>query len=87
MSSENQLIVYIKPGCPWCVDAVAYLKREGFTFEEVDVMSDPEQYCYMQKSQVKLRSDSHCGDLILADFDVDEMTEFFNEHNITAPSK
>mgnify|MGYP001235461477 CR=1 FL=1 len=88
MSSENQLIVYIKPGCPWCVDAVAYLKREGFTFEEVDVMSDPEQYCYMQKISGQTCAPTlTCGDLILADFDVDEMTEFFNEHNITAPSK
>ncbi|MBP84542.1 MAG: NrdH-redoxin [Verrucomicrobiales bacterium] len=88
MSSENQLIVYIKPGCPWCVDAVAYLRKEGFPFEEVDVISDPEQYRYMQKISGQTCAPTlTCGDLLLADFDVDEMIEFFDEHNITTPGK
>lgn len=87
MSSETNLVVYIKPGCPWCVDAVAYLKREGFPFEEVDVIADPAQFLHMQKiSGQSCAPTLAYGELMLPDFDVDEMVAFFEEHGITAPS-
>jgi len=35
-----ELKVYVKPGCPWCVQAVAFLRDAGFDFEEIDVISD-----------------------------------------------
>ena len=44
MSAEPELKVYIKPGCPWCVDAIAYLKKDGFTFTEIDVIANPAMY-------------------------------------------
>jgi glutaredoxin 3 len=83
MSEEPVLKVYIKPGCPWCVDAIAYLKKDGFTFEEIDVYADPAMY-----QEMKDLSGQSCaptltyGELLLADFGVDEMQVFFNKHNI-----
>ncbi len=84
MESSSSLTVYIKPGCPWCVDAIAHLKREGFRFEEVDVISNPEEFKIMRElSGQSCAPTLTYGELLLADFDVDEMQEFFNEHGIT----
>ena len=78
------LKVYLTPGCPWCVDAVAYLDREGFNYEGFDVISDREQYAEMQRiSGQTCAQPLTSGDLLLADFDVDEMKAFFEEHDIS----
>ena len=31
------LKVFIKPGCPWCVEAVAWLKREGYSWSDLSL--------------------------------------------------
>ena len=82
-ANSPELKVYIKPGCPWCVDAVAYLKRKGIAFEEIDVISDPEMYAEMRSlSGQSCAPTLTYGDLMLADFDVGEMKAFFAEHGI-----
>lgn len=79
-----KLTVYLKPGCPWCVDAVGYLNREGFSYEGVDVIANPDKYAEMKAlSGQSCAPTLTCGDLLLADFGVDEMVEFFEEHGIT----
>lgn len=77
------LKVYLKPGCPWCVDAIAYLDREGFSYERVDVIADPDQFAEMRRisGQTSAPTLSY-GDLVLADFGVDELVPFLEEHNI-----
>ena len=78
------LKVYLKPGCPWCIDAVAYLDREGFTYEGIDVIADREQYAEMQRLSGQTCAPTLTyGELLLADFDVDEMVAFFDKHDIT----
>lgn len=78
------LKVYLKPGCPWCIDAVAHLDREGFEYEAIDVIADPAKYAEMQRlsGQTCAPTLTH-GDLLLADFDVGEMVTFFEKHGIT----
>jgi glutaredoxin len=83
MADSPILQVYIKPGCPWCVDAVAYLNREGFEFEEIDVIADPDRFEEMRRlSGQSCAPTLTFGDLLLADFDVAEMRDFFSEHGI-----
>ncbi|HQZ27885.1 MAG: glutaredoxin family protein [Verrucomicrobiales bacterium] len=83
MSEEPILKVYIKPGCPWCVDAIAYLKKDGFQFEEIDVYADPAMYQEMKDLSGQSSAPTLTyGELLLADFGVDEMQAFFNQHNI-----
>ena len=78
------LKVYLKPGCPWCVDAVAYLDREGFQYEPVDVIANREKYAEMQQlSGQSCAPTLTYGDLLLADFDVREMIAFFEKHGVT----
>ena len=75
--------VYIKPGCPWCVDAVAWLKREGYEFEEIDVIANPASFDEMlQISGQSCAPTMTVGDLLLADFGVPELELFVEEHEI-----
>lgn len=87
MSNTPPLKVYIKPGCPWCVDAIAFLRREEIDFEEIDVIGNPEKFAEMREISgqtyaptLSMQTDE--GDVILADFDVGELKEFFAEHGI-----
>ncbi len=82
-TTPETLVVYIKPGCPWCVDAEAWLKREGYSYEAVNVNADPAAYEKMRKlSGQSCAPTLTFGELMLADFDVAEMEAFFDKHGI-----
>ena len=83
MSDTPELKVYIKPGCPWCVEAVAWLKKEGYTFQTLDVIADPVLYeeMYRLSGQSKAPTLTY-GDLLLADFGVEELEEFVEANEI-----
>lgn len=84
-TDSETLIVYIKPGCPWCVDAEAWLKREGYSYEAVNVISNPEAYEKMRElSGQSCAPTLTFGELMLADFDTGEMEAFFDKHGIAA---
>lgn len=84
MSDTPTLTVYIKPGCPWCVDAEAWLKREGYSYEAVDVIADREKFAEMQRlSGQSCAPTMTYGDLLLADFGVDELEAFVEKHEIS----
>ena len=53
-----ELTLYIKPWCPWCVEAVAWLEDKGYQFNTIDVLSDPVAYERMRRiSQTITHSD------------------------------
>lgn len=83
MADKPLLKVYLKPGCPWCVDAVAWLKKNDYSFEAIDVDADPSKYDEMREisGQGKAPTLTY-GDLLLADFGVDELVPFLREHGI-----
>jgi glutaredoxin 3 len=83
MSDSPILKVYVKPGCPWCVDVIAYLKSNGYRFEEIDVMRDPARFDEMRRLSGQSSAPTMTsGDLLLADFGVDELRTFLSEHGI-----
>lgn len=70
-------ILYIKPGCPWCDDALEYLAAEKIQVDIVDVRSDRQAMTDM----IELSGQSKCPTLdwhgdVLADFGVDELIPF-----------
>ena len=78
------MILYVKRSCPWCIDAVDWLQRHGYTFEEVDVLSNREAYARMreisgQSLAPTLETDD--GD-ILPDFDTKQLERFLVERHI-----
>lgn len=40
--SAEQVTVYSRPGCPFCMSLRAGLQRSGLEFTEVDIWQDPE---------------------------------------------
>jgi glutaredoxin len=70
-------ILYIKPGCPWCDEVVAYLKRKNITVKTVIVSGNPAA----MKEMVDLSGQSKAPTMdwqgeVLADFGVDELIPF-----------
>ncbi|MGK0189168.1 MAG: glutaredoxin 3 [Verrucomicrobiales bacterium] len=76
--------VFVKSGCPWCVDAVRYLREEGYVFQEIDVLQDSAAFDEMVAfSGQSLAPTMKVKDAVLADFGVDELKDFLASHRIT----
>lgn len=71
------IIVYTKTGCPWCNDVLDYLKREHISYEEREVLSNPEYFQEMiDKSGQKKAPTLDIDGVILKDSDVDQVREY-----------
>lgn len=85
--ASPQMKVYIKPGCPWCTSALAWLEKEGYQFARIDVISSAEAFDEMvELSGQTLAPTMSYGDLVLADFGVPELEKFVDEHGIDPQS-
>lgn len=77
------MVLYVKRYCPWCIEAMAYLDREGFHYELVDVLADAEAYARMREvSGQSLTPTMEVAGKVLADFDVGQLKEFLGENGI-----
>jgi glutaredoxin len=73
-------ILYIKPGCPWCIAAEEELQKLGVKYECREVRSNPAYFEEMKKlsGQTKapvLQMDGR----ILADFGPEELPGFLRK--------
>ncbi|HVU38224.1 MAG TPA: glutaredoxin family protein [Opitutales bacterium] len=69
-------ILYVKRGCPWCREALAYFSQHGV---EVDVRDVNESKAAMQRmmeisGQTKTPTLEY-GDFVVADFSVNELLD------------
>jgi glutaredoxin len=73
--------LYIKPWCPWCSEAVGWMRRRGLDFQAVDVLSDARAFEHMRKiSSQSLTPTLEMPDgKVLADFDTRELERFLEE--------
>ena len=72
--------LFIKPGCPWCDEAIEWLDARGIRYTTLDVTSDPAAREEMREltGQTKAPSievDGH----VLPDFGADELEEWWNK--------
>jgi len=74
---ENERILYLKTGCPWCVEVERYLERKGIEVRKVIVSGNREAMNEMTQisGQSKAPTLNWEGD-ILADFGVEELVPF-----------
>ena len=79
-----ELTLYVKPWCPWCIEAVDWLEAKGYQFKEVDVLSDPDAYGRMRRiSKQSLTPTLETGDgRVLPDFDVAQLESFMLENDL-----
>ena len=78
-------ILYVKAGCPWCVDAVEYLDERGYKYRQVNVLRDAEAFQHMKElSGQRLTPTLSIGDgkLLLADFDNGQLEKFLKQHDL-----
>ena len=69
--------LYVKTGCPWCEEVLAYFDRHKIPYEKVTVSGNPAAMAEM----VELSGQSKAPTLdwhgkVLADFGVDELVPF-----------
>jgi len=81
--NENLPILYVKSGCPWCAEVVAFLMEEGISYREKNVTDDPAAFREMQqKSGQAATPVLDWQGRILADFGVEELKPFLHLQNV-----
>lgn len=66
--------LFVKPGCPWCEEAIDWLESNGIKHEVLDVTKNTEARDEMHELTGQTRAPSIDVDgHYLADFDADEL--------------
>ena len=74
--TEKTPILYIKPGCPWCREAMAFFSQHGVPIEIRDVKASPQSMKRMTEiSGQSLTPTLEFGEFIVADFSVQELID------------
>jgi glutaredoxin 3 len=78
--------LFIKPGCPWCSEAIEWLDSREINYETIDIISDPEARHEMREltGQSKAPSIDVDGE-ILADFGADELEDWWEKMKFPLP--
>jgi glutaredoxin len=76
--------LYVKTWCPWCIEAVDWLKIRGYRFDQLDVLADRATYDRMIaiSGQSKTPTLELADGAVLPDFDVRQLERFLAAHDI-----
>ena len=82
MSNVTPLL-YVKTGCPWCLEVLEYFAEHNLPFEKIVVSGNPEAMQEMidLSGQSKAPTMDWDGE-VLADFGVDELIPFLKEKGV-----
>jgi len=68
--------LYVKAGCPWCIDALAYFKSKSMDLEIIDVRTDPTKMPELIEISGQSKTPTlQNGEFVVADFDIEEFEE------------
>ena len=80
---SNDLTLYSRAMCSWCIDAKDFLQARGYKFTEIDVGRNRAAYEEMKEiSEQSYVPTLVAGDEVLANFDVEQLEKFLAEHRI-----
>lgn len=72
--------LFIKPYCPWCHKAIAWLDAHGVKYETLDVIADQEAFAEMRElSGQTLAPVIDVAGEVLADFGPEELAKFWEK--------
>lgn len=76
-------LIYIKAGCPWCAEALAFMDQHKLSYKTVNVSADPAAFTEMIKvsGQSKAPTMVWKGD-VLADFGAAELEPFLKARKV-----
>lgn len=73
MKVSQNPILFVKSGCPWCVEALSYFKSQGVQLETREVRTNKVFMDQMVKYSGQSKTPTFVmGDFVVADFDVGE---------------
>ena len=75
----------MKTRCPWCIEAIGYLRKHGYEFREIDVSRDADAYDRMQKLSGQRLTPTlviESSGQILPDFDVGQLETFLKKNDL-----
>ena len=77
----NEIILYTRPMCSWCIDAKAWLDEQGLKYTQFDVGADltaKQKAIELSGEAVVpvIQVDGH----VLGDFDVGQLKKFLKKH-------
>ncbi|MEI8292544.1 MAG: glutaredoxin family protein [bacterium] len=72
------MVIYVKPGCGWCAEAVSWLRSQKIAHSVKNVFEDQEAFARMRQisGQTKAPTLEMEDGEVLADFDVTELERF-----------
>ena len=75
--------VYVKTGCPWCVELEAYMTQKGINYEQIEVLSNADKFNEM----IAISGQSKAPGVVIdeevfADTDKEAMEKVFIEKGI-----
>jgi glutaredoxin 3 len=84
----EKIRLFIKPYCGWCTEAMQWLDRRAIQYEVLDVIADAKARKEMfQLSGQTLAPTIDVDGEILADFDTDQLEEFWRELGLETGKK
>lgn len=77
-------VLYVKSGCPWCEEVLEYMDAHKIAYQKVTVSGDRDAMQRMidLSGQSKAPTMDWDGE-VLADFGVDELVPFLQEHGVS----
>lgn len=76
----DKIRLFIKPGCPWCDEAIEWLDQRGIRYELLDVIRNAAARQEMRELTGQTRAPSMDADgQVLADFGADELEAWWRE--------
>ena len=77
--------LFVKEGCPWCVDALAYFESKSLSFEVIDVRKDPSKMSELLEVSGQSKTPTlQNGDFVVADFDIGEFEDAMSKNPVEA---
>ena len=78
--NAKRVRLFVKPYCPWCHQAVDWLKRRGVVHETHDVSADPTAYADMMRlSGQTLAPVIEVDGQVLANFGARELAQWWQD--------
>lgn len=85
--SNPKIIAYLKPSCGWSMGVRAVLKKYNLSYEDRDIINDPNQYVEMvQKSGQRLSPCVEVDGKMVADISGEELEQWMIQNNIIKSS-
>jgi glutaredoxin 3 len=73
--------LYVKDGCPWCMEALTFFNNQGLEIHVCDVIDNPVQMERMvELSGQTLTPTFEYGEFVVSDFSVDEFMAELEEN-------